>query len=196
MLFVTTLILGVSGTYAPATASASMVQKAQTAHYRLMLQIGPEEKMYSKAEVARLHPTSGEVMVSGAMGGMSMHGGMAMDMRHLEVHVYDRASGKVMTSAQLPHYGDTRRYEERCATARGGHVRGQRGPVRLALWEQHLDAAGILHGRGLGKRGTGRVSRDDSQDVTVVPMPALPWKLAVRPDCRLVIGRPIESGRA
>ncbi len=79
---------------------AALTERAQTVHYRLVLQIGPEEKMYSKAEAARTHPTSGEVMVSGTMGGMPMAGGMAMDMRHLEVHVYDRASGKVVTSAQ------------------------------------------------------------------------------------------------
>jgi len=81
-------------------APASLTKKAQTAHYRLVLQIGPEEKMYSKTEVAKMHPTSGEVMVSGTMGGMTMAGGMAMDMRHLEVHVYDRASGRVVRSAR------------------------------------------------------------------------------------------------
>ncbi len=39
--------------------------KAQTAHYRLMLQVDPpEEKMYSEAEAAKLHPTSGEILVT------------------------------------------------------------------------------------------------------------------------------------
>lgn len=81
----------------------TITQKSQTAHYRLVLQIGPEEKMYSKAEAAKLHPTSGEVMASGTMGGMSMGGdqaGMAMDTRHLEVHVFSRTTGHVITDAK------------------------------------------------------------------------------------------------
>jgi hypothetical protein len=73
---------------------------AETAHYRLVLQIGSEETMYSKADAAKMHPTSGEVMVSDTMAGMgAMPQGMAMDMRHLEVHVADRATGGVVTDA-------------------------------------------------------------------------------------------------
>lgn len=76
--------------------------RAETAHYRLVLQIGPEEKMYTRAEATRMHATSGEVMVSGKMADMDMKGGMsgmAMDTRHLEVHVTDRATGRVVTNA-------------------------------------------------------------------------------------------------
>lgn len=79
-----------------------ITQNGETAHYRVTLQIGPMEKMYSEADAAKMHPTSGEVMVGGAMamGGMNMTGSMAMDTRHLEVHVMDRATGKVVTTAK------------------------------------------------------------------------------------------------
>jgi hypothetical protein len=75
---------------------------AETVHYRLTLQIGPGEEMYSKADAAKMHPASGEIMVSGTMAdmsGMQMQQGMAMDTRHLEVHVTDRATGRVVTNA-------------------------------------------------------------------------------------------------
>ncbi|HKV45136.1 MAG TPA: hypothetical protein VJT32_10755 [bacterium] len=95
------LVWGVLG--APMQAWAGppgvITQKSQTAHYILVLQIGPEEKMYSKAEAAKLHPASGEVMVGGAMAAMPM-AGMSMDTRHLELHVLSRATGRVVTDAR------------------------------------------------------------------------------------------------
>ena len=83
---------------AHAAGMTPIVQKAQTVHYRLVLQVGPTEKMYSKAEAAKMHPTSGEVMAGGAM---SMAESMNMDMRHLEVQVISRATGKVVTTAKV-----------------------------------------------------------------------------------------------
>jgi len=57
--------------------------------YRLTLMIGPREAMYTQAQARRSHPTTGEIMLRGAMmGGMGM--GMGMPNRHLEVHVLDR----------------------------------------------------------------------------------------------------------
>jgi hypothetical protein len=78
----------------------AMKQEAETKNYRLQLQIGPKEEMFSRAEVAAKHPTSGEVMVRGRMAGMSMGQGMAMDVRHLEVHVVSRATDQVVTNAR------------------------------------------------------------------------------------------------
>jgi hypothetical protein len=50
--------------------------------------------MYTPAEVKAKHPTSGEVMVGGSMGG----GGMSMGKgnRHLEVQIRSRATGTVV----------------------------------------------------------------------------------------------------
>ena len=96
------LLLGLIGATASPVVAAEMVsikQEATTAHYRLELQIGATEKMFTAAEVAAKHLTAGEVMVG---GGMSM--GMSMDMgdtRHLEVHVYALDTGKVVTNAQV-----------------------------------------------------------------------------------------------
>jgi hypothetical protein len=76
---------------------------AETAHYKLTLTIGASEKMYSKDEAARMHPTSGEVMVKGTMASMGMGGmaGMTASIRHLELHVVDRATGKVVRDATV-----------------------------------------------------------------------------------------------
>jgi len=95
---VATLLAVSSGMPAQGAAMMPIMQKAQTKSYSLLLQIGPEEKMYSEAEAAKTHPTSGEVMVSGTMMSMA---GMAMDVRHLEVHVVSRATGKVVTTAKV-----------------------------------------------------------------------------------------------
>jgi hypothetical protein len=78
------------------SASAAVITRiATTATYKLTLAVGPVETMYTQAELKAKHPTSGEVMVGGAMaGGMSM--GAAN--RHLEVHVASRATGKVVAN--------------------------------------------------------------------------------------------------
>jgi hypothetical protein len=82
-------------------------QEAQTAHYRLELQIGPTEMMYMPNEVAAKHPSDGEVMVGGVMGtAMNMSMGMSMGMempnaRHLEVHVYPLGKDTAVTNAKV-----------------------------------------------------------------------------------------------
>jgi hypothetical protein len=85
-----------------AAEMAPLKQQAQTAHYRLELQIGPTEKMFTPKEVAAKRLTEGEVMVGGAKSmGMAS---MAMDMgdtRHLEVHVYSLDKGAVVTNAKV-----------------------------------------------------------------------------------------------
>ena len=83
-------------------------RESQTRRYRLDLQIGPTETMYTPAEAKAKHPTSGEIMLSGRMaGGMpdmghTMAGIMPMsDVRHVELHVYDRATGKPVSDARV-----------------------------------------------------------------------------------------------
>ncbi len=85
-----------------------ITREATTAHFRLTLQIGPTEPMYSEADAKAKHPTSGEVMLSGKMtGGMAsmnqaMPGMMSTSgMRHVELHAYSRKTGKVETSARV-----------------------------------------------------------------------------------------------
>jgi hypothetical protein len=79
-------------------AAAGITKTVSTATYRLTLDVGPGEAMYTRAQVKASHPRSGEVMLGGTMstGGhaMAMEGGMT---RHLEVHVLLRSSGKPVT---------------------------------------------------------------------------------------------------
>jgi hypothetical protein len=86
---------------------------AETGKYRLELDIGDQEQMYSKADAARLKPTGGEIMVSGHMAndmsgmkgmpGMSSDAGMQTDasMRHLELHVRSKTTGKAVRAAKV-----------------------------------------------------------------------------------------------
>lgn len=103
------------------TASSSLVKSA---HYELMAAAGPLETTYTRAQVAAQHPGSGEMMVSGDMvgdPGMPMGGDAGSGMgstgptstgmatpgsaassgayRHVEVHICDRASGRVVQHA-------------------------------------------------------------------------------------------------
>jgi len=90
------IALVVSGV-AFAAGIAMMTQQAQTTHYRLVLGVGPAEPMYSQAEAAKTHPTSGMIVTGGPMQ-MPMSG-MTMSTRHVVVHVYSLATGKVVTTA-------------------------------------------------------------------------------------------------
>ena len=81
------------------TASSTVTDTMMAGPYKLTLYIGPTEPMYTMAQVKKLHPTSGEVMVSGSMtmSGMGTHG--AKLNHHLELHVYNGMSGKTVTKA-------------------------------------------------------------------------------------------------
>lgn len=68
-----------------------------TPDYRLELDIGPPAHMYSRAMAARLKPTSGEIMASGHMIMLTK----ASFWRHLELHVWSKASGKVVKNADV-----------------------------------------------------------------------------------------------
>lgn len=85
-----------------------------THSYTMSLVVGAPEAMYSPAEAAAKHPTAGEVMLRGTMsssgggvdvGGMDMGGGGSLapstgSVRHLEVHICSRATGKVVGDAE------------------------------------------------------------------------------------------------
>ena len=50
-------LIGLVGSSALAAELAPIKQEASTVRYRLELQIGPTEKMFTAAEVAAKHPT-------------------------------------------------------------------------------------------------------------------------------------------
>lgn len=97
-------VWGGTGSTRAAMGGATVRQTKLAGPYKLMLQIGPLEKMYTEAQVKKLHPMSGEVMVSGtmAMSGMGMNGmkGAAVN-HHLELHVYNRTTGKTLTKVMV-----------------------------------------------------------------------------------------------
>src|SRR5579884_3661925 len=80
----------------------TVTSKLNAGPYRLTLVIGPMQKMYTQAQYKRLHPKKGEVMLRGsmAMGGMGM-GNMHAPVRHLELHVMDRATMRVVSDAMV-----------------------------------------------------------------------------------------------
>jgi len=86
---------------------ATVEQALLTPHYRIVLQIGPAEAMYTVAEAHLHHPSSGEIMLGGSMDeGMSGVGhahakATASDRRHVELHVFSRPTGKVVMEAHV-----------------------------------------------------------------------------------------------
>jgi hypothetical protein len=84
---------------ASSSSAATITRTAKTARYSLTLNVGSAETMYTQADVKKMHPTSGEVMIGGSM---SMAGSMAAMKgeveRHLELHVVARSTGATVTN--------------------------------------------------------------------------------------------------
>ncbi len=87
-------------TVAGCNARGAMTWTTTTASYRVQLHIGMPEKMYTPAEVKKLHPKGGEVMMGGMMG---MNSGMTMrgrSMHHLEAQICSKQTGAVIANAE------------------------------------------------------------------------------------------------
>lgn len=99
LLCASTLLGGHVARAAMGMGGSTVKESALAGPYRLALQIGPLENMYTQAQAKQKHPMSGEVMLGGtmAMGGM----GGPMPNHHLELHVYNRATGTVVASAMV-----------------------------------------------------------------------------------------------
>ncbi len=81
-------------------AGAAADQTVRTAAHVFLLHVGPGESMAMPADVKAKHLTSGEMMLGGSMAGMSPGASSGSSTpRHLEVHICDRATGKVLTGA-------------------------------------------------------------------------------------------------
>ena len=101
-------IIGMVVSMTQTRADDLITREGRTAHFRLTLQIGPTEAMYSEADAQAKHPTSGEVMLSGKMAGdmVSMDhviSGMTSmpGMRHVELHAYSLKTGRIVTDASV-----------------------------------------------------------------------------------------------
>ncbi|HLJ66411.1 MAG TPA: hypothetical protein VKX16_03520 [Chloroflexota bacterium] len=100
-LLTASLVAGMTPT-ARAMGSMTIVKQATAGAYRLVLKIGPAQRM------AMGHPKHGEVMLHGQVATCSFSGNMGMSgsskgargcNHHIELHVYNRKSGKVVTTA-------------------------------------------------------------------------------------------------
>ena len=100
MRTVAVLVVSAATLVAASSASAAIITRtAKTVAYSLTLDVGPAETMYSQADVKKMHPKTGELMIGGSM---AMTGSMALmkgDVeRHLELHVASRLTGAVVTN--------------------------------------------------------------------------------------------------
>ncbi len=97
MRFIAILSVSVVALASAAAATAGITRHATTASYSLTLDIGPTEAMYTQAQVKAKHPTTGEVMLGGAMSS-AMSAMTGETERHLELHVHSRKTGAVVTN--------------------------------------------------------------------------------------------------
>lgn len=98
-LFVLAALASSLATASAANASTRMSPAAPTVttkSYVFKLTLGMSEEMWTLAQVRANHPKSGEVMLSGSMGGAMSMGG---SKRHVEVHITSRSTGKVVSAA-------------------------------------------------------------------------------------------------
>ncbi len=82
------------------TPSGPITQTVDTSSYKMVLDIGSRERMYTQAQAKAQHPNDGEVMLRGQMTDMGGMANMAnsASVRHLEVHICSRSSGQVETN--------------------------------------------------------------------------------------------------
>jgi hypothetical protein len=70
--------------------------QATTAHHLFAVDVGPMEPMYSQSEAKAKHPSSGEIMLGGAMSNVP---GPPAPVRHLEVHICSKDGSQVVQNA-------------------------------------------------------------------------------------------------
>jgi hypothetical protein len=73
-------------------AAAGWTRAITTEHYLVVVNVLPGEAMFTHAEHEQHHPTEGELILSGS--GASL----GPESRHVEAHIYDRATGLAVTS--------------------------------------------------------------------------------------------------
>lgn len=96
------LLICASCTHHAAASSGppNMQGLASTAHYNLELDLSGRQVMYSMAQVKKLKPTSGEIMVGGKMV-MMKHVPAGKSLYHMELHVRSKATGKPVEGAKV-----------------------------------------------------------------------------------------------
>ncbi len=80
-----------SETDAAVAASAGWTRAVVSEHYLVVVNVLPGEAMFTEDEHMQMHPTEGELIIDGPGNELGEH------VRHVEAHVYDRATGAVVT---------------------------------------------------------------------------------------------------
>ena len=73
-------------------AAAGWTRIATTAKYFVVANVLPGEHMYTQAERDAEHPTEGELIIAG------IGNALGVDVRHVEAHIYDRATGTPLSN--------------------------------------------------------------------------------------------------
>jgi hypothetical protein len=71
--------------------AAGWTRAVLSEHYLVIVNVLPGEEMFTEAEHMEMHPTEGELILGGKGNRTGEH------VRHVEAHVYDRATGAVVT---------------------------------------------------------------------------------------------------
>lgn len=73
-------------------AAAGWTRAIATEHYLVVVNVLPGEAMFTHAEHEQHHPTEGELILSGSGEALGP------ESRHVEAHIYDRATGLAVTT--------------------------------------------------------------------------------------------------
>jgi hypothetical protein len=88
-----------SSTTIHAAAAGTQIKLATTSSYNLVAEFGGLQAMYTPAQASSRHPKTGEVMFGGSMTMPSDTTNISPDWHHLEVHIFDKATGNVVKTA-------------------------------------------------------------------------------------------------
>jgi hypothetical protein len=87
-----------SSTTIHAAAAGTQIKLGSTSTYNLVTEIGGLQAMYTPAQATSQHPKTGEVMFGGSMTMPPDTTNVSPDWHHLEVHIFDKKSGNVVTT--------------------------------------------------------------------------------------------------
>jgi hypothetical protein len=73
-------------------AASGWTRAVLSEHYLVIVNVLPGEEMFTDDEKMSLHPTEGELILDGPGNDIGEH------VRHVEAHVYDRATGAVVAN--------------------------------------------------------------------------------------------------
>ena len=72
--------------------AAGWTRMATTESYLVVANVLPGERMFTTAEFKEMHPTEGELIIDG------IGNALGDDVRHVEAHIYDRDTGRPLTT--------------------------------------------------------------------------------------------------